>query len=80
MDRWRSGVRPARSPHDRRADRDDEAVAQAWLLLLVPFPCVEDIEFGERVERDGEAQSVALRATFVDALEDVLPRHDLGFA
>jgi hypothetical protein len=57
VDCGRTGVRPARGRCDRRADGRDEAVSQAMLLLLVPFPCTEDIEFGERVERDGEAHT-----------------------
>lgn len=57
VDCWCSSVRPARSPYDRRADGDHEAIAQARLLLLIPFPCTEDIELGERVEREGKAHT-----------------------
>lgn len=57
VDCWCSGVRPARRPNDRRADGHHEAITQARLLLLVPFPGTEDIELGERVEREGKAHT-----------------------
>ena len=57
VDCWCSGVRPARSPYDRRADGHHEAITEARLLLFVPFPCTEDIELGERVEREGKAHT-----------------------
>ena len=58
VDRGCSDVRRATSPCDRRASRRDEAVAQTRLLLLVPFPCAEDISLGERMEREGQAHTV----------------------
>ena len=57
-DRGCSGVRPARSPYDRLAERRNETITEAWLLLVVPVTRAEDIEFSERVELERETHSV----------------------